>query len=170
MKRVFVCSPLRGRDGQPAEENIALARLLMRAVFDAGHAPFVPHLLYPQVLTEAVGDLRIAFDANFAFLSVCDEIWVYAQELAGCSGGMRREVEFVEALNARAGLWPPAPIAVRFMPPEFEAVASKLKAGFQRHVMTSHVGTCARCQEITGVNSQGLCLKCFADGTPVRHG
>jgi hypothetical protein len=46
----------------------------MRAVFDAGHAPFTPHLLYPQVLSESPKDLAAAFAANYAFLDVCDRI------------------------------------------------------------------------------------------------
>lgn len=127
MRRVYVCSPLRGPDGQPSEANILLARRLMRAVFDAGHAPFVPHLLYPQVLTESEDDLKIAFAANFRFLYACEEVWVSARSLEDCSRGMRAEIEDVE--KSRATMpngqpyrpWP----KVIFMPPEFEKVMAR---------------------------------------------
>lgn len=155
MKRVFVCSPLRGPDGQPSETNIKLARLLMRAVFDTGHAPFVPHLLYPQVLSEATRDLDISFQANFAYLDVCDEVWAYAHDLTGCSKGMRAEFEYVMEWCSAEWLW---------MPPEFARV--KLAHEHKQLTMTQHIAHCERCQRYTGLNSQRLCLECFAGGTP----
>lgn len=155
--RIYVCSPLRGADGQPSETNIKLARLLMRAVFDAGHAPFVPHLLYPQVLSESTVDLDKSFLANFAFLDVCDEIWVYAYDILNCSKGMAAEVAYAD----RPGF--PAPV-IRFMPPEFERV--KLAHDHEQLNYTQHIAHCVKCERYTGLNSQRLCLECFAGGTP----
>jgi hypothetical protein len=147
---------LRGPDGQPAEQNIKLARLLMRAVFDAGHAPFVPHLLFPQVLSENEADLKRSFEANYRWLDVCDEVWVYADDELGLSRGMALEVKYVLGSASEA--------VVRFMPPEFEAV----RAAFEHEQLTmiQHIAHCEQCQRYTGLNSQKLCLECFAGGTP----
>lgn len=125
MKRVFICSPLRGADGQPSEANIVLARRLMRAVFDAGHAPFVPHLLYPQVLTESPEDLAVAFGANFKFLYACEEVWIFARTREQCSGGMKLETD--DVLKSQSLLphqnWP----ELLWMPPAFETIAKELE-------------------------------------------
>jgi hypothetical protein len=161
MKRVFVCSPLRGADGQPSEANVKLARKLMRAVFDAGHAPFVPHLLYPQVLTESEKDLTVAFAANLRFLNSCDEVWIYARTHAECSRGMLIEVTDVER-----GYLPGLPQFPRlvWMPPEFERV----KVDFEHELLTTTqtFGICTHCGKYNGLNSQRLCILCFSQGTP----
>lgn len=114
MKRIYVCSRHRGPDGQPSLANIERARKLMRAVFDAGHAPFAPHLLYPQVLSESPEDLKRAFEANYLYLDVCDELWVDAEDELHCSKGMAEEIRYVLAS--------PTMQPIVFMPPEFAAV------------------------------------------------
>ncbi len=160
--RIYVCSPLRGPDGQPSDRNIKLARKLMRAVFDAGHAPFAPHLLYPQVLSESPKDLAAAFAANYAFLDVCDEIWVYASGPDTCSKGMHAEVMYVLAAQLEHGL--EAAPRIWYMPPAFAAV----KEDFEYELLntTQRIAHCDKCSTYTGLNSQNLCLRCFAGGTP----
>lgn len=160
--RVFVCSPLRGPDGQPSEANIALARRLMKAVFDAGHQPFVPHLLYPQVLTENAADIHRAFKANFAFLDVCEEAWVYARKIEECSSGMTQEVQYAQR-PIHGDTWPKQATVV-WMPPSFEEVERALRE--EQAKLAMDAGTCSRCGHVAMLNSQGLCLKCFAGGTP----
>lgn len=160
--RIFVCSPLRGPDGQPSASNIAQARRLMRAVLDAGHSPFVPHLLYPQVLTESPDDLKRAFEANYAFLAVCDEIWVFAKDKAGCSKGMRAEVEWCERQNAAVPKDVALrPIEIRFMP---EVFSDPFVPGQQ-----SGLGVCSQCSKPASLNHNGWCFDCFSEGsaTPV---
>lgn len=120
MKRIYVCSRLRGPDGQPSQANIERARKLMRAVFDAGHAPFAPHLLYPQVLTESKEDLAVSFKANFAFLNTCSEIWVDAPHSGACSQGMQLEVAHVRNMNQQRDL--ADNILIVFNPEEFQRV------------------------------------------------
>lgn len=154
--RIFVCSPLRGPDGQPSAENIALARRLMRAVFDAGHSPFVPHLLYPQVLTESPEDLKRAFEANYAFLGVCDEIWVFAKDLDSCSRGMRAEVEWRGKVAEERAYDGKDPIVVRFMPEAFQAIHIPGKQ--------SGLGECAKCKKLGSLNHVGWCFDCFSGG------
>jgi len=160
--RVFVCSPLRGPDGQPSERNITLARKLMRAVFDAGHQPFVPHLLYPQVLSESEADLRVAFIANDAWLDVSDVIWVYARDIAGCSAGMKREVIKSQELAARH--WETGRPRLVWMPPPFaEVEAAMVKYDGETAV---RIGECVQCHHMATLNRADRCLSCFAAGTP----
>ena len=168
MSRIFVCSPLRGPARQPAAENVALARRLMRAVFAAGHQPYVPHLLSPPVLTEASAAIERAFAANFSFLSVCEELWVFSADKAGCSRGMLREVEWAERHNAEAEVTSPGvtsvlgpapkPVAVRFMPPAFETISRMLGEN-----PIVQYGRCRKCLEAClPLNHAGWCFDCFS--------
>lgn len=153
--KIFVCSPLRGPDGQPSEKNILLARKLMRAVFDYGHSPFVPHLLYPQVLSESMDDLGRAFAANYAFLDVCEEVWVWGRTFGDCSAGMQKEINRALSAPHTAGQ------RVIYMPLPFEEVEREML-----DVSTVRVGACKQCSTVNGLNRQDICLKCFSGGTP----
>jgi hypothetical protein len=100
MKRVAVLSPLRsgffaspGLAGMHRTQlqNEALAKVLMREVLDQGHAPFLPHLLYPLVLDDRVKEQRDAgINAGLAWLAVAEEARVFTG--LGITGGMRREI------------------------------------------------------------------------------
>lgn len=158
--RVFVCSPLRGPDGQPSEQNIKLARKLMRAVFDFGHSPFTPHLLYPQVLSESPKDLEGAFRANYAFLDVCEEIWVWGRVYEDCSKGMKLEID--RAAKTAARNWENGTPHIRYMPLPFEEVEREML----NDTTTVRVGACKVCSTVNGLNRADMCLKCFAAGTP----
>lgn len=97
MRRVFVCSPLRGATPAEQEANIRLARRLCAlAMADGDVAAFCPHILYTQFLDDANEEERdIGIRAGKAFLESCDEIWVYTK--LGISEGMRSEVRFANA-------------------------------------------------------------------------
>lgn len=113
--RVFVCSPLRG-DGTPKSigRNVALAKRLCRAVLLAGHAPFAPHVHYTSMLDEQIPAERdMGINAGFAWLTMADEIWMFARDIGECSPGMVKELN-----AARTMAMPPV---VRWMPEEFEA-------------------------------------------------
>ena len=84
MKRIFVCSPV--------VEKV-LAKKLCRLVVDEGHAPFAPHLIYPQFLDDIFPRQRAAGIASgIAWLGQADEMWVFSPDLDLCSEGMRAEV------------------------------------------------------------------------------
>ncbi len=94
MKRVFIASPLRG----DIERNQRYARAALRDSLDRGEAPFVPHLLYDQVLDDAVPEQRQqAITAALAMLEACELLAVYAD--LGISEGMRGEIERAKALG-----------------------------------------------------------------------
>lgn len=110
-KRIFVCSPLAGAIGS----NTQLAKELCKAVVDAGHAAFAPHVFYQQIGLDETSqsDRQAGIECGIAWLRVADEIWVFAEERSQCSTGMLKEVELSEAL-------PLAPKLV-FMPTEWAA-------------------------------------------------
>jgi hypothetical protein len=94
MKRIFVCSPY---GGDPANQE--RARGYCKEVLDAGHAPFAPHLLYPQMLDDADPAQRArGLAVGLLYLAVCDEMWAYPG-LEGLTSGMRTEVELAGKLN-----------------------------------------------------------------------
>jgi hypothetical protein len=137
----------------------------MRAVFDAGHAPFVPHLLFPQVLSESETDLRMSFAANYAFLGVCDEIWIFARELADCSSGMAREVAWTIDQNRHRGnyLDDGAKTVIRYVPQEFE----KIFEAAQQYPIVDRGQRCRMCQEAyETVDSLGRCVACMLEKEP----
>jgi len=92
MKRVFVCSPFGGK-----AENTERAREHCRRVIDAGHAPFAPHLLYPQILNDAdEAQRRCGLEMGLRFLESCDEVWVFGSLV---SAGMSMEIAHAQALG-----------------------------------------------------------------------
>jgi len=85
MKRIFVCSAYAG----DIEANTAKAIEYCRRVIAEGHAPFAPHLLYPQMLDESnPADRAKGIACGLAWLDVCDEMWVFGL----VSSGMRQEI------------------------------------------------------------------------------
>ncbi len=89
---VFICSPYSG-------DTAAHTKYAQSAMLDAlgrGDAPYVPHLLYPQVLddTDEV-DRDVGMAAAKEWLLVSDVLAVYAD--LGISSGMRDEIALAEA-------------------------------------------------------------------------
>jgi hypothetical protein len=85
MKRIFVCSAFAG----DIMANITKAQEYCRRVIDEGHAPFAPHLLYPQMLDEAnPADRAKGIACGLAWLEFCDEMWVFSK----VSDGMQQEI------------------------------------------------------------------------------
>jgi hypothetical protein len=90
---VFICSKFNG----DMEHNSEIARKLCRMAMDAGYAPFAPHLLYPQILTEDGEDRELGIQCGLAMLEKCDRVWAYIGE--GVSPGMRVEIKRAKELN-----------------------------------------------------------------------
>lgn len=102
MKRIFLCSPLRGA----YVANVQMARDLARLATRAGVAVYAPHLLYPQFLNDQVTtDREAGIQSGLAFLPACHELWVY--DAHGVSEGMSAEIAHAQELG----------IPVRYMPP-----------------------------------------------------
>lgn len=52
MKRVYICSPYRAKDGAELDRNIEYAQALTKQALNAGLAPITPHLYMTQCLDD----------------------------------------------------------------------------------------------------------------------
>ncbi len=90
MKKIYVCSPYSG----DTDLNIKNAIEYTRVVIDSGNAPIAPHLYITRVLDDAIPrDRESGTKIGIELLLVCDEIWVFGENI---SQGMRREIEVAE--------------------------------------------------------------------------
>lgn len=100
MKRVFVCSPLRAGNGFTFEQNVAFAKKLCHEAVKAGYAAWAPHIFYTLFLDdEKERERALGIQAGLAWLTMSDEMWLYADDQETCSEGMRKEVEFALKLS-----------------------------------------------------------------------
>lgn len=90
MRVVFIASPLAGDE----RTNKAYARAAMRDSLARGEAPFVPHLLYTQVLADNGDERRVGMRAGANVLKVCHALVVYTDR--GISSGMSSEIAIAE--------------------------------------------------------------------------
>lgn len=73
----MICSPYAG----DIARNTEIARHLMRLAIEHSAAPFAPHLLYPQVLDEAVpAERQAGIACGLSWLAVAEELWVYTPD------------------------------------------------------------------------------------------
>ena len=94
MKKVYVCSPLRGNNFSQhnMQKNIAKARLYCRDVLDKGHIPIAPHVYLTQFMDDTIAEEREhAKKINVQLLDLCDELWIYGKEI---SEGMHEEIDY----------------------------------------------------------------------------
>ena len=93
-QRVFVCSKLRATDTVTFEQHVADAQSYGRYVVrEKLGSPFIPHLMYPQFLDDAIQEEREAgMKAGVAFLDICDAFYVFLDETGQVSSGMQAEL------------------------------------------------------------------------------
>ena len=101
MKSVYICSPYRSYQKDPAERareidcNLRLARKGCRIAVERGFIPVAPHLYFPQFLNEATeGDVGI--EAGLELLKQCKEVWVLGRRI---SDGMADEIQYAKELG-----------------------------------------------------------------------
>lgn len=67
MKKVYICSPYRAKDGAELDRNIDYAQQLTRQALEAGLAPITPHLYMTQCMDDKKPEERArGMAANFA--------------------------------------------------------------------------------------------------------
>lgn len=54
MRKVYICSPYRAKDGAELDRNIDYAQQLTRQALEAGLAPITPHLYMTQGICQTV--------------------------------------------------------------------------------------------------------------------
>lgn len=95
-RTVYLASPLSAPNQEGIERNQAYARAAMRDSLGRGEAPFVPHLLYTQVLDDTRPLEREAgMRAGTAVLLQCDALVAYIDR--GISRGMQAEIDLATA-------------------------------------------------------------------------
>lgn len=93
MKLVYICSPYAG----DIESNVRFAEAACRYAAERGCAPIAVHLLYPQILDDAVPVQReIGIRMGLRVLASCDELWICGSHI---SHGMSCEIAEAERLG-----------------------------------------------------------------------
>lgn len=90
---VYICSPYAGDAGTNTDraKRYGLFAALQMVV------PVVPHLMYPQFLSEDdPRDRRIGLDFSLRLLDRCDEVWVFGDRV---SSGMAGEIARAQDLR-----------------------------------------------------------------------
>lgn len=80
---VYVCSPF----AADPEGNTVKARRYGRFAVDSGTIPVIPHLMYPQFMSEKT-ERELAMHFNMVLLRKCQEVWVFGEP----SEGMKAEI------------------------------------------------------------------------------
>ena len=93
MKKIYVCSPYSGN----IEFHTRYAREASRTIFDEGHIPIAPHLLFPQFMSEET-ERDKALQMGIEILKLCDELWIFGKVI---SPGMEKEINEAHKLNIR---------------------------------------------------------------------
>ena len=101
MKSVYICSPYRSYQKDPAGRdkeigrNLKLARKGCRIAVERGFIPVAPHLFFPQFLNEET-ERDVGIDMGMELLKNCDEVWVLGRTV---SDGMAGEIAFARELG-----------------------------------------------------------------------
>ena len=96
MKLVYICSPYAGN----IEKNVRFARAACLYAAEHGCAPVAVHLLYPQILDDAIPAQReIGIRMGLRVLASCDELWICGERI---SHGMSCEIAEAERLGIPA--------------------------------------------------------------------
>ena len=92
-KIIFICSPYAG----DIDINTQRARRYGRFAILKNAIPFIPHLLYPQLLDDNdEGERALGISMGIEVLSVCDEVWVFGDRI---SKGMEAEIRAAKRLG-----------------------------------------------------------------------
>lgn len=94
MKLVYICSPYAG----DVENNVRFAKAACRYAMKQGCAPIAVHLLYPQILNDAVPSERKAgIRMGLRVLASCEELWL-------CGGAVSHGMSCEIAKAGRLGI------------------------------------------------------------------
>ena len=98
MKKVYICSPYRAKDGAELDRNIDYAQQLTRQALEAGLAPITPHLYMTQCMDDKKPEERArGMAAGLTLLKGCD--FVIAGVKYGITEGMDREIHTANTLG-----------------------------------------------------------------------
>lgn len=91
MMRIFLVSPLRPNADHSLVQHIEYAKECALDSFNRGEAPFVPHLLYTEILDDSImEERRLGMAAGATWLQQAQRVAVYTD--LGISSGMKQEI------------------------------------------------------------------------------
>lgn len=92
MKKVFICSKLRGNNNQELQDNITRVKRYCRKVALMKEIPIAPHAYFTGFLDDTVGKERqIGMTMGRHLLNICDKMYVITN--GEISKGMQMEIE-----------------------------------------------------------------------------
>lgn len=90
MSRIFICSPFAAKTKEQQDLNVLIAQAMCRKALFEGHAPYAPHLIYPQMLDDnKVEQRNLGLRAGQEFMKVCDKVWQFSEVM---SEGMKSDL------------------------------------------------------------------------------
>lgn len=90
---VYIASPYAG----DTEGNIEFTKAACRLAMEQGSTPVAAHLLYPQMLDDAVPEQReLGTRMGIRLLGACSELWLCGSRI---SSGMQKELEAAKQLG-----------------------------------------------------------------------
>ena len=93
MKLVYICSPYAG----DIEKNVRFARAACLYAAEHGCAPVAVHLLYPQLLDDAIlAQRELGIRMGLRVMAYCEELWICGEHI---SHGMSCEIAEAERLG-----------------------------------------------------------------------
>lgn len=91
MKKIYICSPLRGdytRNQQRAKQHC-------REALRAGYIPIAPHIYFTEFLSDNIPEERQqGMTAGLELLQLCQELWAYIPSGSFPSEGMQQEIRY----------------------------------------------------------------------------
>ena len=103
MKKIFVCSPLKGDEIY----NTRIAVELGKKIYLKGYLPIVPHfysdIIAPGLRDDIQKDRRKLLAISKSMLKGCDEIWVFGKFI---SKGMQEEINLAKKLKIKIKYFP----------------------------------------------------------------
>ena len=90
MKKVYICSPLRG----DITGNIERAINYCKEAEEEDVLPIAPHIYFTRFMDDTIPEKRErAMKMGIELLDMCDELWIYGDTI---SEGMRAEIDYFE--------------------------------------------------------------------------
>lgn len=92
LKKIFVCSPLRGN----IKQNIVLAEDYCRMIALMGMIPIAPHAYFTRFLDDTIEmERELGMSMGMELLWGCDELWYFGEP----SAGMKTEMAEAKGSN-----------------------------------------------------------------------
>lgn len=96
--RIIIESPFSAEDIPTFQAHLDYARRAMRHAISQDEAPFLSHLLYPQVLSDLdPASRRLGIACGFRWMELADKVVIYRDR--GISRGMEQAITKATALG-----------------------------------------------------------------------